>query len=167
MKKLINQERPSTELESSGDDVDAPGDKGMPSSHATSLGFIGTVTALNLPDTLLFLPREVVIPLMVAYSAISLLYRVGTKLHTPPQIYVGLILGVSNAVLWNGLMFGSFYGDHFRLLDIVSDWFHLEQSGGVFPMPYLILPALVGFAFLLERKISKFLRKNGIKERLE
>eukprot|EP00957_Ditylum_brightwellii_P068003 5162984-Ditylum_brightwellii.AAC.1 len=49
LKRVLNQDRPE-ELQLATEIKLKPSDKGMPSSHAMSLGFIGTVTALSLPN---------------------------------------------------------------------------------------------------------------------
>eukprot|EP00429_Kryptoperidinium_foliaceum_P011195 CAMPEP_0176002642 /NCGR_PEP_ID=MMETSP0120_2-20121206/754_1 /TAXON_ID=160619 /ORGANISM="Kryptoperidinium foliaceum, Strain CCMP 1326" /LENGTH=144 /DNA_ID=CAMNT_0017335241 /DNA_START=235 /DNA_END=669 /DNA_ORIENTATION=- len=49
LKKMLKQERPP-DLDESAMEI-RPSDNGMPSSHAMSLGFIGTFTAMQLPWT--------------------------------------------------------------------------------------------------------------------
>ena len=83
LKRLLDQDRPE-ELELNGDIKLKPGDKGMPSSHAMSLGFICTFTALGIPWT--------AVPLLI-YVILSLYYRVKANLHTFEQIVVGLVFG--------------------------------------------------------------------------
>jgi dolichyldiphosphatase len=80
LKRLLNQDRPTS-------DAPQPSDKGMPSSHAMSLGFIGTFTSLLLP------PFGIPI---ACYVLISLYYRVRIKLHTTDQVLVGLGVGGRN-----------------------------------------------------------------------
>jgi membrane-associated phospholipid phosphatase len=102
-----------------------PSDGGMPSSHAMSLSFIGTV--LFFGEILPFISRyvntnnvfigsvvgvttssvgtvaaagAVVGVSMMLYSFIALQYRVRVKLHTVEQILVGYTLGLMNAILW-------------------------------------------------------------------
>jgi membrane-associated phospholipid phosphatase len=100
-----------------------PSDGGMPSSHAMSLSFIGTV--LFFGEILPFITRyvntnnvfigsvvagatssgtvaagAVVGVSMMLYSFIALQYRVRVKLHTVEQILVGYTLGLMNAILW-------------------------------------------------------------------
>ena len=88
-----------------------PSDGGMPSSHAMSLSFIGTV--LFFGEILPFISRHVntnsavgavagaVVGVgMMLYSFIALQYRVRVKLHTVEQILVGYTLGWMNAILW-------------------------------------------------------------------
>jgi membrane-associated phospholipid phosphatase len=99
LKKLLNQDRPTpTDTATNTIIMEQPSDKGMPSSHAMSLGFIGTFTALTLPWTRLSI---------LLYVEISLYYRIHTKLHTKEQVGVGLIVGVVNGVLWRTLVDGS------------------------------------------------------------
>eukprot|EP00978_Attheya_sp_CCMP212_P012133 scaffold30140_cov55-Attheya_sp.AAC.1 len=80
LKRLLNQDRPTS-------DAPQPSDKGMPSSHAMSLGFIGTFTSLLLP------PFGIPI---ACYVLISVYYRVRMKLHTTDQVLVGLGVGGRN-----------------------------------------------------------------------
>lgn len=145
LKRVLNQDRP----EPVDGAIEKPSDKGMPSSHAMSLGFIGTFTALTLPWTQ---------PLIPLYAATSLFYRIQTKLHTPDQIAVGVLVGSMNGFLWRHLVDGTNpLGIH--VMDFVSNNFLNDQ--GLLPIPMLIVPALVGFVVVgsLERKISKWLKK--------
>ena len=82
LKRIIDQSRPR-ELAHANIDV-IPKDPGMPSSHAMSLGFIGTFTSCNLP--------QLALPIMV-YVVVSLFYRVKINLHSKEQVLVGLTLG--------------------------------------------------------------------------
>ena len=153
LKKVLNQERPA-ELNESNLKL-KPSDGGMPSSHAMSLGFICTFTALNLPST--------TIPLIV-YVAISLLYRINTKLHTTEQIIVGLTLGTINGYIWRSLCFGTNPLVDVNLMDWVTQNF-LNESG-LLPLYALSIPAIVGAAVVgsVERRIARFL-KNKKKEK--
>lgn len=65
-----------------------PSDGGMPSSHAMSLGFIGTYTALGVVENMPW-----VVGFIVPYILVSLYYRVKASLHTIEQVAVGLVLG--------------------------------------------------------------------------
>lgn len=153
LKKVLNQERPA-ELNESNLKL-KPSDGGMPSSHAMSLGFICTFTALNLPST--------TIPLIV-YVAISLLYRINTKLHTTEQIIVGLTLGTINGYIWRSLCFGTNPLVDVNLMDWVTQNF-LNESG-LLPLYALSIPAIIGAAVVgsVERRIARFL-KNKKKEK--
>ena len=147
MKKILNQERPqdlNTEHL-----VVKPSDGGMPSSHAMSLGFIGTFTGLTLPWTQ--------VPILV-YSAVSLAYRVTTKLHTWEQISVGFVLGSTNGAIWRHLCDGR-NPFHINIMDMVSTT--LLSEVGVLPWPYLAVPALVGAIVVgsVERRISGWYKK--------
>jgi membrane-associated phospholipid phosphatase len=147
LKKAFNQDRPMTV----GVSTEQPSDKGMPSSHAMSLGFIGTFTALALDWTL--------VPI-VLYGATSLYYRVQTKLHTKEQVAVGLIVGIFNGVLWRTLVDGSNpLVPQVNIMELVSQ--HFLDSSGVLPIPYLAVPAIVGALVVgsFERKISKWIKK--------
>jgi membrane-associated phospholipid phosphatase len=140
LKKLLQQARPealdTTEMELK------PSDNGMPSSHAMSLGFIGTFTALCLPWTSLFL---------MGYVVLSLMYRVESKLHTLDQVLVGASVGSLNGYLW--------FLYNINLMDFVTKHFLNEQ--GLLPLWGLAVPALLGAAIVgsVERRISRFLKQ--------
>ena len=87
LKKILNHDRPEA-LDLSDHIKLKPSDGGMPSSHAMSLGFIGTYAALGVAETMPWL-----IALIVPYVALSLYYRVKSSLHTVEQVAVGLVLG--------------------------------------------------------------------------
>jgi len=151
LKRVLNQDRPE-ELQLATEIKLKPSDKGMPSSHAMSLGFIGTVTALSLPNL------SVIIAL---YVIISLYFRVKTNLHSTEQVFVGLVLGVTNAVCWKNLMTGSFpLAPSMNIIDMVEA--NLLPVNGVLPLPYLMIPAAVGAAVVgsFERRISQWLKKS-------
>lgn len=146
LKKIINQTRP-LEL----DDDNHPGDKGMPSSHAMSLGFIATFVALEYPI--------VQIP-SVIYTIVSLWYRIQVKLHTWQQIVVGAVLGSLHGWIWFHLC----HGDNpwnIHIMDMVTKYFLVE---GVLPIPLLAVPLLIGAATIgsFTRRIRRFM-KDGIK----
>jgi hypothetical protein len=146
LKRLLNQERPP-ELKSAEMKI-KPSDGGMPSSHAMSLGFIGTFTALTLPWTQ--------IPL-IFYVLVSLIYRVETKLHTREQIAVGFVLGSTNGALWRHLVDGR-NPWNINVMDFVSR--HFLNNAGLLPWPMLAVPAIVGAVVVgsLERRISAWLK---------
>lgn len=149
LKKILNQDRPTTDDSSTAAAVEQPNDKGMPSSHAMSLGFIGVFTMLTLEWTRLLIPF---------YIATSLYYRVQTNLHTWQQVAVGLGFGVTNGFLWRHAVDGSNpFG--INIMDFVTQSFLNEQ--GLLPAPLLIVPALAGVVVVgsMERKILKFLKK--------
>lgn len=146
LKKILKQERPA-DMDASSLDL-PPSDNGMPSSHAMSLGFIGTFTALQLPWA--------TVPLLV-YVTISLIYRVKVNLHTLEQIIVGVVLGSLNGVVWRSFCFGNnFLG--INIMDWVAATFLNEQ--GLLPWYGLAVPALVGAAVVgsVERRISRFFK---------
>lgn len=87
LKKILNHDRPKA-LDLSDHIKLKPSDGGMPSSHAMSLGFIGTYTALGVADSMPWL-----IALIVPYVFLSLSYRVKSSLHTVEQVAVGVVLG--------------------------------------------------------------------------
>ena len=114
LKRILNQDRPDddfTAVSAADDDdttvemgVSKPNDKGMPSSHAMSLGFIGMYTPVGLWNTLIQVAGSsaggslIVMALTVygiiwSYVAVSLIYRVKSRLHTIEQVGVGLFFG--------------------------------------------------------------------------
>jgi hypothetical protein len=119
LKKLLNQDRPTnfdddnSNTNDNGNMNDSniysssikikPSDKGMPSSHAMSLGFIGIYTAIasctstNSCIGFLYdagLGAQILSCIVLAlYVAISLIYRVKSQLHTTDQVMVGLSVG--------------------------------------------------------------------------
>ena len=151
LKKVLNQERPS-EL----DTIDMklkPSDNGMPSSHAMSLGFIGTFTALALPITR--------IPILL-YVIISLKYRIDTNLHTKNQILVGLILGMFNGGVWNLLCDATSNPFGISLTSIIAETGVFNTQTGQFPIQLLLIPAIVGALVVgsVERRISEWMKKS-------
>ena len=149
LKKVLKQERPSG-LDESFLDL-PPSDNGMPSSHAMSLGFIGTFTAFQLPWT--------TVPLLI-YATISLIYRVKTNLHSVEQVVVGSVLGSVNGIIWCSLCFGNnIFGVH--VVDWVSETFLNEQ--GLMPWYGLAVPALIGAAVVgsVERRLSRSILKKS------
>ena len=151
LKKILKQERPAELMES---DLDLPpSDNGMPSSHAMSLGFIGTFTMLQLPWT--------AVPILT-YVIISLVYRVKSNLHTLEQVMVGVALGSLNGIVWRSLSLGTNpWGIN------VIDWVtaHFLDQQGLLPWYGLTLPALLGAAVVgsVERRISRLLWQRRIK----
>jgi membrane-associated phospholipid phosphatase len=146
LKRLLKQSRPA-ELESS-DLKSKPEDNGMPSSHAMSLGFICTYTALNAPWAQV---------LLAVYAVVSLIYRVQVKLHTWEQVVVGSVAGSFNGFCWYKLTIGD------NPLSInVADWItaHVLDETGVLPYPLLIVPLVVGGLTVgsVERRIKGFLK---------
>jgi hypothetical protein len=120
----------------------------MPSSHAMSLGFIGTFTALTVPWT--------VGPLFL-YALISLIYRVQTKLHTWEQVVVGGVVGTMNGYLWKALCVGGESWNNINILTWVTN--HVLNAQGVLPWYTLTIPAVVGLVVVgsFERRIGSFL----------
>jgi membrane-associated phospholipid phosphatase len=126
-----------------------PSDGGMPSSHAMSLGFIGTFTSLALP--LLVGPVS-------AYVIVSLVYRVRSNLHTPQQVAIGLSLGTLNGYVWWRLCHGTLF-ESIHLMNEVSDRLLVD---GQLPWPYLAIPAALGLAVVgsFERRISRWIKRS-------
>ena len=159
LKKILNHERPA-ELQSNANVKLKPSDGGMPSSHAMSLGFIGTVILVGVisPEN-----RWVIGSMMAIYSAIALRYRVRDHLHTLDQVGVGLVLGVGNALAW--LKFGMGIIDA-RGNDDVGPIFGWVQQNwvsaetGLFPYEALAIPVLVGVLVVgsFERRIGQWIK---------
>ena len=162
LKKVLNVQRPEG-YEGTGI---KPSDGGMPSSHAMSLGFIGTYCVIQTISKLgLGLQSGAVSIGLVAYAAVSLIYRVQCKLHTRDQIIVGLIFGISNSFLWHSLAFGQNpYLPNISIMEFVSA--NILPSSGIMPIQYLAIPALVGAAVVgsFERRISLWLKNRKSKE---
>lgn len=149
LKKLLNQERPA---EISQVVKEKPSDKGMPSSHAMSLGFIGTFTALTVPQTQ--------VPILI-YVAMSLYYRIHTQLHTKEQVAVGLTVGMFNGTLWRSLCSGTNpLFPTVSVMEWVSNTFLNDQ--GLLPTPLLLVPAIIGLLVVgsFERRISKWIKSD-------
>ena len=96
LKKVLNQDRPAGYENDSSIKV-KPSDKGMPSSHAMSLGFIGIYTGIALCSGVLSnagIGAQITTSIaLLAYIAVSLVYRVKSQLHTMDQVIVGLVFG--------------------------------------------------------------------------
>ena len=149
LKKVLKQARPE-ELDTTQMEL-RPSDNGMPSSHAMSLGFIGTFTALCLPWTS---------PFLLGYVVLSLIYRVERKLHTVPQILVGVSAGSLNGIMWFSLCHGTLpFLENINVMDWVTAQFLNEQA--LLPLPGLAVPAILGAAIVgsVERRISQFLKQ--------
>ncbi len=96
LKKILNQDRPSG-YENDPSIKVKPSDKGMPSSHAMSLGFIGIYTAIALCNGIL-VEADIGVKIAICtglfgYVVLSLIYRVLSQLHTTNQVIVGLVTG--------------------------------------------------------------------------
>jgi membrane-associated phospholipid phosphatase len=149
LKRILNQERPA-EL----DTVEMklkPSDMGMPSSHAMSLGFIGTFTALCIGI-------PVIQWIILFYSLVSLWYRIDSKLHTWQQIAVGFVLGSANGGIWQWLCQDNNISG-FSVTELVRQYLMNDQ--GVLPWTLLIVPALVGAIVVgsIERRLAGWLKR--------
>lgn len=157
LKKVLNVDRPEGYQSDESIKV-KPSDKGMPSSHAMSLGFIGTYCiahAISILGT--GIQSSAISIAIMLYTFISLVYRVQSNLHTVQQILVGLVFGVLNSITWRSLAFGEnpiLRG--VNIMDFVSKT--LLPESGVVPVQYLGLSALVGVAVVgsFERRLSAF-----------
>uniref|UniRef100_A0A7S1BXR2 Phosphatidic acid phosphatase type 2/haloperoxidase domain-containing protein n=1 Tax=Corethron hystrix TaxID=216773 RepID=A0A7S1BXR2_9STRA len=149
LKRILSQSRP---------DGSALGDPGMPSSHATSLGFIASYA---LADGYLGTSAAAA-PLAAAYVGACLLHRVQTRLHTWEQVLVGAALGCANAVAWFRLVRSgmNFAGIHIQpIVDILNR--SILPESGIMPFRYLFIPAVVGACVVgsVERKILAALER--------
>jgi len=133
LKRLIAQERPG----------EGPGDMGMPSSHAMSLGFLGTYTCLALNR------YDVTIGVLL-YALLSLVYRIDRKLHTIPQIVVGAVVGSLHGAFW-------FYS----LTSLVGHVLSGVFVEGKLPLIYVSIPLVVGALTIgsVERNLGKWIAK--------
>lgn len=159
LKKMLNIDRPDGHINDSSVKI-KPSDKGMPSSHAMSLAFIGTYTALEASKIFgVGLKSGAIAVGLALYTAISLVYRVKSKLHTADQVYVGLATGVLNSFIWRSLAFGT---NPFLSSINVMEWvgINIIPESGIMPVYYLIVPAIVGAMVVgsVERRISAWLR---------
>ncbi|KAL7558090.1 hypothetical protein ACA910_020042 [Epithemia clementina (nom. ined.)] len=143
LKKMIQQTRPPDMV------VSAlrlkPSDGGMPSSHAMSLGFIGTFILLHQPYWF--------VPIFIL-TATSLLYRVQVRLHSWDQIAVGLVVGSTNAMFYYTFAESS-------VIEFLNQTIMNKQ--GLLPYPFLIVPTVVGAAVVgsLERRISNWIQQRS------
>mmetsp|Transcript_32271 Transcript_32271/g.78500 ORF Transcript_32271/g.78500 Transcript_32271/m.78500 type:complete len:322 (+) Transcript_32271:104-1069(+) len=166
LKKVIQQERPMEDYGSTSGTTSIlepppPSDNGMPSSHAMSLGFIGTFTGFLLLD---YHPYSSI--LLVLYASISLWYRIISKLHTWEQVAVGMTVGTANAVVWRCLCFGTTQPFSatptqdlpINVMEFVTN--NLLNDQGVLPIYGLAVPALLGAVIVgsVERRIGRFLK---------
>lgn len=147
----------------------------MPSSHAMSLSFIGTVILFGVivPATTSAVGggsanvmSVTAGALMVIYSTIALRYRVRDHLHTLDQILVGYGLGLFNAIAWLKFAVNSNNGP---VVSMVQQ--HLISSEtNQFPIVGLLVPILVGVLVVgsFERRIGVWLkeRKEGEGEKM-
>jgi membrane-associated phospholipid phosphatase len=149
LKRIINQTRPP-ELEHVNDIHLKPGDNGMPSSHAMSLGFISTFIACNLAWTQ--------IPLAL-YVVVSLAYRVQVKLHTWQQVAVGSVVGTLNGWTWFRLCTGD-NPWNVNVMNALATT--ILDENGVLPIPFMIVPLVVGAATIgsFERRIGAWLKRS-------
>ncbi|KAL7558089.1 hypothetical protein ACA910_020041 [Epithemia clementina (nom. ined.)] len=139
LKKMIKQTRPPDMVVS--ELRFQPSDGGMPSSHAMSLGFIGTFLLLHEPLS--------IFPVLI-FTAAGLLYRVQVKLHTWEQIAVGVVAGSANALC--------FYNFAKALVDQFVNQTFLNKNG-LLPYPFLIVPTVVGVVVVgsVKRRITSWM----------
>jgi len=173
LKKIINHDRPA-ELELSDKVKLKPSDGGMPSSHAMSLSFIGTVILFGV-----IVPAATTSAvgggsanvmsvsagaLIVIYSAIALRYRVRDHLHTLDQIIVGYGLGLFNAIAWLKFAVNSNTDSVGPVVSMVQQYL-ISSETNQFPIVGLLVPILVGVLVVgsFERRIGVWLkeRKEG------
>ncbi|KAL7492418.1 hypothetical protein ACHAWT_002049 [Skeletonema menzelii] len=184
LKKILNHDRPA-ELKLSDRVKLKPSDGGMPSSHAMSLSFIGTVilfgvivpTATTTINNNNNMTSSIIAGvLMLIYSAIALRYRVRDHLHTMDQIIVGYGLGLTNAIIW--LKYAVFSSSNNNNDDAVvgpvvsmvqqylisgssSSSSSSSSETNQFPIVGLVVPILVGVLVVgsFERRIGVWLSK--------
>ena len=156
-KKILDHERPEG-LQSNDNVKLKPSDGGMPSSHAMSLGFVGTViTGGVIPVE----HRVVAGVAMAVYSAFALRYRIRGQLHTTEQVVVGLGLGIGNALAW--IKFGVGCNDN---AGPVLSWVRnnvVSAETDLFPYAALIVPIVVGTLVVgsFERRIALWMKNRG------
>ncbi|KAL3919705.1 MAG: hypothetical protein SGARI_007137 [Bacillariaceae sp.] len=148
LKKILGEARPA-ELDTDAMEL-APSDNGMPSSHAMSLGFIGTFTALSLSSIFATIP-------ILVYCMISLVYRIQSNLHTVEQIGVGAVVGTVNGAVWWNLCTGTF-GNNWNIVTSIAASPIMDSQTGLLPWYLLSVPALVGAAVVgsVERRLSRY-----------
>ncbi|KAL7527390.1 hypothetical protein ACHAXR_001933 [Thalassiosira sp. AJA248-18] len=160
VKKILNHERPAA-LQDNDKVKLKPSDGGMPSSHAMSLGFIGTV----ITEGVIPLEYRFVAGLAMAmYAAFALRYRVSlAHLHTSEQVTVGLVLGVGNALAW--LKFGVGDGNARSVLSWVQNNL-VSAETGLFPYSALAVPVVIGILVVgsFERRIALWMKNRGTKD---
>ncbi len=164
LKKVLNVDRPDG-FRNEGSVAVKPSDKGMPSSHAMSLGFIGTYCIIEAVRILGLGSGSIGISLFLAlYTVVSLIYRIQSKLHTLDQIAAGLFFGVTNSFLWHSLAFGENAAlPGVNLMELVS--LYLLPESGILPVQHLAIPALVGAAVVgsVERRLSAYIKSRKCK----
>jgi membrane-associated phospholipid phosphatase len=160
LKRILNQSRPVGYIHDDSVKV-KPSDNGMPSSHAMSLGFIGTYTVLGLWEVVGGGMNGIILSLLLSsYSIISLAYRVKSNLHTMDQILVGSCFGIINSLLWRSLALGTCeLLPSFNMMDLVKT--KLLPESGIMPITGLIIPAAVGVVLVgsFERRVSNWIKK--------
>ena len=171
LKKIIDHDRPA-ELELSDKGKLKPSDGGMPSSHAMSLSFIGTVILFGVivpatttaagggSSSIMSITGGA---LMVIYSAIALRYRVRDHLHTLDQIIVGYGLGLFNAIVWLKFAVNNNDGAVRPVVSMVQKYL-ISSETNQFPVVGLLVPILVGVLVVgsFERRIGVWLKeRNG------
>jgi hypothetical protein len=158
IKRVLKHDRP-IELRSNDGLRIKPSDGGMPSSHAMSLGFICTSMALCGIVPMGY--RIAFGSMASSYVAIALRYRIREKLHTLPQVVVGLALGVCNALSWLEFGMGALSDGGGRngpvLAYVERHWTSSET--GLFPYYGLVVPVIVGVLVVgsFERRLSSWM----------
>ena len=135
----------------------------QPSSHAMSLGFIGTVI------TCAIIPMEkqyLVGPVFAAYSLVALRYRIRDNLHTREQVIAGLVFGVANALAWLKYALGDEHAGP------VFSWIKdncVSAETGLFPYAALSIPMVLGLLVVgsFERRITLWLKDQEKKSKVQ
>jgi len=180
LKHVLDQDRPDENDDNDLDvgtieketmeKIDLPSDKGMPSSHATCLGFIGMYTSVALWDILvsascvggggrvsIAMMATMVYSMLWSYVAVSLVYRVKKRLHTIEQVLVGLFFGITNAFFWNSLAHGTNpLFTSINVMDMVSSY--LLPEGNTTVLQCIVTPAIVNVVGLFNRQLLGWLR---------
>lgn len=159
-----------------------PSDNGMPSSHAMSLGFIGTFVICHIVTSSSSVLINT-IPFIALYCMISLWYRIYKKLHTFDQILVGSIVGSTNGYLWYQFCkYGTIVGMNILKPNIPTtttisvgliEYIHrygtvysFVNENGQCSIMWLLIPLLIGAATVgsIERRIA-FLLPASVKKK--
>ena len=130
-----------------------------------SLGFIATViTGAITPLEHKYLAGFA----MAAYIFLALRYRIRVNLHTFEQVVVGLVLGISNALLWLKYALGLGDGNNGTVITWVQENC-VSAETGLIPPAALTIPIFVGVTVVgsFERRISLWMKQNKVKNMKE
>lgn len=159
-----------------------PSDNGMPSSHAMSLGFIGTFVICHTVVSLSSSLTMIAVPIIILYCIISLWYRIHIQLHTFEQILVGSIIGTMNGYIWYQLcVYRNIIGciimnpisttsTPIGIIEIMNQYgtlYSFFNSNGQCSITWLLVPALIGAATVgsVERRIAFLIPSSSSKNK--